>query len=103
MRYDLTHAILSLCPGASWSLTGDDYKTLEWNSAIPEKPSEQELRAEIARLQAAWDYDDYSRKRASAYPPVTDYLDAMVKGDTTAAQQYVAACLAVKAKYPKPR
>jgi hypothetical protein len=101
MRYDLTAAILSLCPGATWVLTGDDYKTLQWNCASPEKPSEAALRAEVDRLQAAWDHDEYKRKRAAEYPPMADYLDAVVKGDTTGVQQYVAACLAVKAKYPK--
>ena len=40
----------------------------------------------------------YAELRAAEYPPITDFLDAFVKGDTSA---YVAACLAVKAKYPK--
>ena len=40
--------------------------------------------------------------RQVAYPPATDYLDAIVKGDTVQAQTYIDACLAVKAKYPKP-
>ena len=43
----------------------------------------------------------YQELRASAYPPATDYLDAIVKGDTAQAQAYIDECLAVKAKYPK--
>lgn len=43
----------------------------------------------------------YQELRAAAYPPATDYLDAIVKGDEKALQAYVEACLAVKAKYPK--
>jgi hypothetical protein len=39
--------------------------------------------------------------RASHYPPVADYLDAQVKGDTVAQAAYVTACLGVKARYPK--
>lgn len=42
-----------------------------------------------------------STLRAEAYPPMADYLDAKVKGDTVAEQTYLNACLAVKAKYPK--
>lgn len=42
-----------------------------------------------------------STLRAEAYPPMADYLDAKVKGDTAQEQTYLAACLAVKAKYPK--
>ena len=43
----------------------------------------------------------YAELRAATYPPATDYLDAIVKGDTVQAQAYIDACLAVKLKYPK--
>tara|TARA_R110000868_G_scaffold122345_1_gene324147 strand:+ start:496 stop:768 length:273 start_codon:yes stop_codon:yes gene_type:complete len=43
----------------------------------------------------------YAQKRAAEYPPMTDYLDGIAKGDTAQVDAYVAACLAVKAKYPK--
>jgi hypothetical protein len=43
----------------------------------------------------------YAQKRAAEYPPMSDYLDGIVKGDTAQVDAYVAACLAVKAKYPK--
>jgi hypothetical protein len=43
----------------------------------------------------------YAQKRAAEYPPITDYLDGIVKGDTAQVDAYIAACLAVKAKYPK--
>lgn len=42
-----------------------------------------------------------STLRAEAYPPMADYLDAKVKGDTVAEQAYLDACAAVKVKYPK--
>lgn len=45
---------------------------------------------------------EYQELRAAEYPPATDYLDAVVKGDLVAQQAYIDACLAVKAKYPKP-
>jgi len=52
----------------------------------------------------------YREKRAAEYPDFRDYLDARVKqADPARAaeglaqeQAYLAACLAVKAKYPKP-
>lgn len=44
----------------------------------------------------------YQRDRASEYPPITDYIDGVVKGDQAQIQAYIDACLAVKAKYPKP-
>ena len=54
-----------------------------------------------ARAQAAADALTYAQKRRAEYPPVTDYLDAVVKGDQAAIAAYIAACQAVKAKYPK--
>tara|TARA_R110000868_G_scaffold372869_1_gene636720 strand:- start:90 stop:359 length:270 start_codon:yes stop_codon:yes gene_type:complete len=50
----------------------------------------------------AWvDSNAYKAKRASEYPPITDYLDGVVKSDQTQIDKYIANCLAVKAKYPK--
>ena len=43
----------------------------------------------------------YAEKRAAEYPPMTDYLDGVVKGDQAQIDKYIADCLAVKAKYPK--
>jgi len=43
----------------------------------------------------------YQELRAAEYPPMTDYLDGIVKGDQAQVQKYIDACLAVKAKYPK--
>ena len=44
----------------------------------------------------------YIDNRLGAYPPITDYIDAVVKGDQTQMQAYIDACLAVKARFPKP-
>ena len=44
----------------------------------------------------------YEQKRAFEYPSITDYLDGVVKGDQAQIDKYIADCLAVKAKYPKP-
>ena len=53
-------------------------------------------------LVNSWvDPTEYQRKRAAEYPPVTDYLDGVVKKDQQQIDAYIASCLAVKAKYPK--
>lgn len=60
---------------------------------------------EIAIMQAdeiAFARIRYINKRVSEYPPITDYIDGVVKGDQAQIDAYIAACLAVKAKYPKP-
>jgi hypothetical protein len=43
----------------------------------------------------------YDLKRAAEYPPITDYLDGIVKNDQSQIDKYIADCIAVKDKYPK--
>jgi hypothetical protein len=52
-------------------------------------------------VQAYVDAHAYIAKRASEYPPITDYIDGVVKGDQAQIDKYIADCQAVKAKYPK--
>ena len=59
---------------------------------------------EITKAQQAQAYVDahaYIAKRASEYPPMTDWLDGMVKNDQAQIDKYIADCLAVKARHPK--
>jgi hypothetical protein len=70
----------------------------KWNGAwvfedIPQpEPEPEEEPVELT----------YADKRAAEYPDFRDYLDGVVKGDQAQIDAYIAACLAVKAKYPKP-
>ena len=52
-------------------------------------------------VQAYIDAQAYKAKRIAEYPPITDYLDGVVKSDQAQIDKYIADCLAVKAKYPK--
>ena len=45
---------------------------------------------------------DIVKNRKTEYPPMEDFLDAWVKEDEVALEEYSQKCLAVKAKYPKP-
>ena len=54
-----------------------------------------------AIVQAYIDAHSYIAKRQAEYPPITDYLDGIAKGDQAQINKYIADCQAVKAKYPK--
>lgn len=54
-----------------------------------------------AAVEAEMQRHSYIAQRAREYPPITDYLDGVVKGDQAQIDAYIAACQAVKAKYPK--
>jgi len=51
--------------------------------------------------QALVNSNAYKLQRAVEYPDFRDYLDGVVKGDQAQIDAYIAACQAVKAKYPK--
>jgi hypothetical protein len=46
-------------------------------------------------------YKSFGSKRREEYPPATDYLDGIVKGDQTQIDKYISDCLAIKEKFPK--
>ena len=102
----ISKAIISLRPGAQFSLVDEDYSKLTWLEPPvweggQKKPTKEEVEAEVARLQKEWEDTEYQRLREKEYPDVKEYLDGLVKGDTEQMQAYIDACLAVKAKYPK--
>ena len=60
-----------------------------------------QVKLDMAAVNAWVDPNAYKAKRAAEYPSITDYLDGVVKGDQAQIDAYIAACLAVKTKYPK--
>jgi hypothetical protein len=56
---------------------------------------EKTRKEEIAKM-------DYVGQRLSAYPNLGEFVDAWVKNDQEALEEYREKCLAVKVKYPKP-
>ena len=95
-------AIQNIRPGAQWVLNGETYYDLVWLDSEQTKPTLEEITAELDRVRDVIANTRYQRQRAKEYPPITDYLDGVVKGNQEQIQAYIDACLAVKAKFPKP-
>ena len=81
---DKLKAIESLRPNAEFVLRGDE---LEWLDKKQTQPTDSEIQAELTRLQAEYDANEYQRQRAKAYPSPQDQLDMQywdkVNGTTT--------------------
>ena len=75
-------------------ITTDDDKAYDANGNRVEYDTEA--------VQKYVDDHAYIAKRQAEYPPAADYLDAVVKDDQAQIDAYIAACQAVKTKYPKP-
>lgn len=68
--YENQHELNFYCPDPY------DYSTLEWSCNLV-KPTEDEVFAEINRLQAEYDAKSYQRIRSHRYPEIGDQLDAI--------------------------
>ena len=53
MKYDITHALTVLKPGAQWSLSGFDYSGITWLDSSQTKPTETEVNSKISELDNA--------------------------------------------------
>ena len=96
----LMNAILDINPNATCSIKENNVDKITWldgTSAI----SKDDILAKQTALQKAYDNKKYQRDRKEEYPPMADYLDAIVKGDDTQKQKYIDDCKAVKDKFPK--
>jgi len=60
-----------------------------------------QLEVDRATYEAEELATGYINKRRAEYPPIEDYLDGIVKGDTAQVDKYISDCQAVKVKYPK--
>lgn len=97
---DIQRALLSIRPGASWSLNGETYDGLMWSNEneLP-PPTEEEINQEIQRLKEEYENNKYQRDRASEYPSIQDQLDALYHQGYDG---WKAMIDEVKNKYPKP-
>ena len=85
-----------------WSdSTNKVYANLVIHDASKEKPTQEFLESELARLQSEHDSQEYARNRATAYASTGDQLDMQYwdsVNDTTTWKDHVAS---VKAQFPK--
>jgi len=73
-------AISSLRPDSEWVRRGEE---LEWLDTEQTEPTQAEIDAEVIRLQAEYDSQEYARKRRVRYNkelPTGDQFDAILKG-----------------------
>ena len=61
-----------------------------------------EITAEVTRLQAEYDANQYQRDRATAYPSLQDQADMQFHDLANGTTTWVDAIQAVKDAYPKP-
>ena len=85
MNYTITEALILLKPEARWVCRGDTYAGLEWLDETQTKPTEEEINAKIAELEAAEPARQVReiRDRLLAESDWTQSRDVVLLNDTT--------------------
>lgn len=95
----ITQAILEITGGASFEVE-DTIETLLWKDEIKARPTDEEINAKIAELQADYDTKQYQRDRV--YPSIQEQLDMQYWDSVNGTTTWADAIAAVKAANPKP-
>jgi hypothetical protein len=90
-------ALRSLGPGAEWSIVGGE---ITWLDQEQTQPTDEEIAAEITRLQTEYEDQEYQRLRAAEYPDWGTQLDYIYHHGVEEWKTDIVD--PVKARYPKP-
>lgn len=88
-------AIISLVPNAQVIINGDE---ITWIEPLISPITDNEIDAELIRLQAEYNSKEYQRQRAAEYPSLAEQFDLLYHGGYDA---WKAVIQDVKDKYPK--
>ena len=85
MKYTITEALMSLKPEAEWAVRGGNYSDIEWLDKTQIMPTEEEINAKIAELEAAEPARQVReiRNRLLAESDWTQSRDVVLLNDTT--------------------
>lgn len=101
MSVDYAAVLTANYPGAQWTLNGDTYDGLEWLDDSP-KPSQKELDAQWAEVQAELLRKQVEDQRKAAYMAETDPLFFQYQRGDVTEQEWLDAVQAVKDRFPYP-
>ena len=91
-------ALVSLRPGAQWTLNGDD---LEWLDTEQTQPTDAEITAEVARLQALEPNRIAEASRKAAYQAEADPLFFKWQAGEGTQEEWQAKREEIRQRYPK--
>ena len=90
-------ALQSLKPKAEWVLRGDE---LEWHDAVQTEPTQSEIDAEVIRLQAEYDSQEYARNRKAEYDQLNQF-EMQFDDDRDSTTTWVDKINEIKGRHPK--
>ena len=94
---DTTDALLSLKPKAEWTLRGSE---LEWHDTEQTEPTQAEIDAEVIKLQAIYDSQEYARNRKKEYDQLNQF-EMQFNDDRDGTTTWVDKINEIKGRHPK--
>ena len=97
MTFTKEMAINSLMPTANFASRDG---VIEWLDAVQTQPTQAEIDAEVIRLQAEYDSQEYARNRKAEYEQLNQFemqFDDQLNGTTT----WVDTINEIKGRHPK--
>jgi hypothetical protein len=99
-------AVISLRPNSIGKFATCGTEITEWHDTDNVQPTQEEVEAEVLRIQTDYDNKEYQRKRAQNYPAIADQIDmlwhAMDTGSLPKVDSFYDAIKSIKEQYPKP-
>ena len=95
---DKATAIRSLLPNSEFAISEN---VITWHSTDYAQPTDAEIEAEVARLEAEYTANEYQRNRSLAYPSIQEQLDMQYWDSVNGTTTWADAIAKVKADYPK--
>ena len=97
----LENALISLKPNAEWTLEDDsNASTLIWTDAVQTEPTQAEIDAEVIRLQAEYDSQEYARNRKAEYDQLNQF-EMQFDDDRDGTTTWVDTINEIKGRHPK--
>ena len=96
--YDAVKEIVGIDNMIGGNINGPISK-IEFVEGFTDLPTEEQIQAKLAELQAEYDANQYQRDRAVEYPSIKDQLDEIFHKGLT---EWKKTIQAVKDKHPKP-
>ena len=98
-------AILALYPNAKVTVQGEDIEKVIWEDGNPTNITKKQILDKKAELEILHENLQYQRDRATAYPPMNEFLEAYsekeILGNSSKWDAYVSNYNKVRSDYPK--
>ena len=83
-----------------WGTANGPLSKINFKEGFSDLPTEEQIQAKLAELQAEYDSKQYQRDRKQEYPSIEELVVALYDEEDKAS--IIERRNAVKAKYPKP-